>query len=213
MSGGSHSNALDTPSRTLDPGARPDLAAETWPATQATLHRWMQIVGKLRLQLSPPQNHYWHTALYVSGRGLTTSPIPFGSELFEVGFDFEEHQLVITTTWRRSARVALRPRSVADFYAEIMSALRGVGIEAQMWTTPVEIANPIPVEHDTVHSSYDPAAVHAFWRALIQAYRVLKRFRGRFLGKSSPVQFFCGSFDLAVTRFPGRRGPSGTDAL
>jgi hypothetical protein len=197
----------DAPDGAVKAADWPDLAAETWPATQATLHRWTQIVGKLRLQLSPPQNHYWHTPLYVSARGLTTSPIPFGSELFEVDFDFEEHELVIATSWRRSARAPLEPRSVADFYAETMSALRGLGIDVEIWTMPVEIADPIPFENDNVHASYDQAAVHAFWRALIQADRVFKRFRGRFLGKSSPVHFFWGSFDLAVTRFSGRRAP------
>jgi hypothetical protein len=129
-------HAPNTPNRTPKPWAWPDLSAQTWPATQATLHRWTQIVGKLRLQLSAPQNHYWHTPLYVSARGLTTSPIPFGSELFQVDFD-QEHHLLIATSWRRSARVPLAPRSVADFYAEMMSALRGLGIEVEIWATPV----------------------------------------------------------------------------
>jgi Family of unknown function (DUF5996)/BON domain len=171
------------------------------------------IVGKVRLRLSPPQNHFWHTALYVSERGLTTSPIPFGSELFQVEFDFREHQLLIATTWSRSARVALGPGSVADFYTDVMSALRGLGIDVEIWTTPVEMADRIPFEHDTVHASYDPAAAHAFWRALIQVHRVFERFRGRFLGKCSPVHFFWGSFDLAVTRFSGRRAPLWTGSV
>ena len=200
-------DAIDSPARMGDAAAWPRLPTETWLDTLATLHRWTQVVGKLRVELSPPQNHYWHTALYVSIRGLTTSPIPLGSELFQVDFDFLEHRLVVTTSWGGRATLALGPRSVADFYTEVIAALRRLGIEVRIWTTPVEIRDPIPFERDTVHASYDPSAVHTLWRALVQVDRVFKQFRGRFLGKSSPVHFFWGSFDLAVTRFSGRRAP------
>jgi hypothetical protein len=168
---------------------------------------WTQVVGKLRLALSPPQNHFWHSVLYVSTHGLSSSPIPYDSENFEVEFDFVEHQLSIETSWGQRQVVALEPKSVADFYAEVMSALRALGIAVSIWTRPVEVAEPIPFEQDRLHADYDPAAAHAFWRALIQVDRVFKQFRGRFLGKSSPVHFFWGGFDLAVTRFSGRRAP------
>jgi hypothetical protein len=187
--------------------AWPSLPPKTWPETQATLHRWTQVVGKLRLELSPPQNHYWHTTLYVSTRGLTTSPIPYGSELFQVDFDFLDHRLLIDTSWGRSEQVALEPRSVADFYTEVMAALRRLGIQVRIWTHPVEMPNPIPFEQDTALAAYDPAAAYAFWRVLVQVDHIFKQFRGRFLGKSSPVHFFWGAFDLAVTRFSGRRAP------
>ena len=196
-----------TPVSSLAAGAWPVLP-ETWPSTQATLHRWTQIVGKLRLKLSPPQNHFWHAALYVTPRGLTTSSMPYGSDFFQVDFDFLDHQLRIETSQGLSATVALEPRSVADFYAAVMAALRSLGIEVRIWTRPVEIADVTPFEQDTVHASYDREAVEAFRRALIQADRVFKQFRGAFLGKSSPVHFFWGSFDLAVTRFSGRRAPA-----
>ncbi len=188
----------------------PSLALDGLPETQATLHMWTQIVGKLRLALSPPQNHYWHSALYVSPHGLTTSSIPYGSDLFQIEFDLLSDQLEITTSWGESAAVALVPRTVADFYAETMATLRRLGIDARIRTRPVEIADPIPFEQDTVHASYDPAAARALWLSLVQADRVFKQFRGRFLGKSSPVHFFWGAFDLAVTRFSGRRAPMWT---
>jgi hypothetical protein len=178
-----------------------------WQATQQSVHRWTQIVGKLRLALSPQQNHFWHTALYVSSTGLSSSPIPWGSELFQVDFDFLAHQLKIVTSWGPSAAVALAPRTVADFYAETMSTLRGLGIDVAIWSTPVETADTLRFEQDSLHAAYDPAAAQAMWRVLIQADRVFKIFRGRFLGKSSPVHFFWGAFDLAVTRFSGRRAP------
>jgi hypothetical protein len=195
------------PSRPSTGGSWPSLPADTWPATRATLHMWTQVVGKLRLALSPPQNHFWHSTLYVSARGLTTSPIPYGADAFQIDFDFIDHRLLIQTSWGPSRSVALEPKSVAEFYAEVMSALRALGIEVSIWTHPVEIADPIPFEEDRVHTTYNQAAAHAFWRALMQADRVFKQFRGQFLGKSSPVHFFWGGFDLAVTRFSGRRAP------
>jgi uncharacterized protein DUF5996 len=184
----------------------PALPAE-WAQTQGTLHLWLQMLGKLRLAASPVQNHFWHSTLYVSTRGLTTSPIPYGSGLFEVEFDFRQHTALISTSWGQSASLKLKPESVAEFYAELMASLRKLGINLKIWTRPVEVADPIPFEHDTVHASYDPAAATVFWHALIQVDRVFKEFRGRFLGKSSPSHFFWGAFDLAVTRFSGRRAP------
>jgi hypothetical protein len=168
---------------------------------------WTQIVGKVRLALAPPQNHYWHSALYVSTTGLTTSPIPYRDERFEVDFDFLDHRLRIVTSWGAAQVMVLEPRSVADFYAEFFSALRALGIEVSIWPHPVEIADPIPFREDRVHAAYDADAARAFWRILTRADDVFKQFRGRFLGKSSPVHFFWGGFDLAVTRFSGRRAP------
>lgn len=168
---------------------------------------WTQIVGKLRLALSPPQNHYWHSALYVTGRGLTTSPMPFGADSVQIDFDFVEHFLRIETSRGGREILPLVPESVAEFYREVMDALRRLGVDVHIWTRPVEIADPIRFEQDELHKNYDRAAVIAFWRALAQADRAFKRFRGTFLGKSSPVHFFWGGFDLAVTRFSGRRAP------
>lgn len=187
--------------------AWPSFQMESWPDTQATLHMWTQIVGKLRLALSPPENHFWHSALYVTGRGLTTSPMPFGADALQVDFDFVEHCLRMETSRGGSEVVALAPKTVAGFYQEVIDALRTLGVDVHIWTRPVEVPDPIPFEEDEVHAAYDPVAVEAFWRALIQVDRVFKRFRGTFLGKSSPVHLFWGSFDLAVTRFSGRRAP------
>ena len=140
--------------------AWPSLSSrEAWPDTRATLHMWTQIVGKIRLALSPPQNHYWHSALYVSTHGLTTSPMPYGSELVQIDFDFLKHRLLIDTSWDASAEVRLEPRSVADFYADVMAAVHRLGIDVSIWATPVEVPDPVPFEQDTVHDSYDPAAV------------------------------------------------------
>jgi hypothetical protein len=164
-------------------------------------------VGKIRLALAPAQNHFWHSTLYVATRGLTTSPIPYGTGVFQIDVDLLDHRVLIDTSWKSSAAIDLGPRSVADFYAELMEALRALGIEVRIWTRPVEIEDVTPFEQDTAHASYDRAAVESFWRALLQADRVFKQFRGRFLGKSSPVHFFWGGFDLAVTRFSGRRAP------
>jgi hypothetical protein len=187
--------------------AWPSLQIATWPPTRASLHMWTQIVGKVRLALSPPQNHFWHSTLYVCARGLTTSPMPYRGELVQVDFDFLDHQLRFETSWGAGKSIALEPKPVADFYAEVMAALRGLGIEVHIWAKPVEIADPIRFDEDRVHAAYDADAAHAFWRALMQVDGVFKQFRGGFLGKSSPVHFFWGGFDLAVTRFSGRRGP------
>ncbi len=165
---------------------------------------WMQIVGKTRLALSPRQNHWWHVPLYVTSRGLTTSPIPFGNQTFEVEFEFLAHQLVIRTSSGGGRSMPLFPRSVADFYAEYMACLRSFGIDVKITLTPDEFDDTTPFDQDQHHASYDREYVDCFRRILINADRVLKEFRGRFLGKCSPVHFFWGSFDLAVTRFSGR---------
>jgi Family of unknown function (DUF5996) len=191
----------------LNQSSWPELPLESWQETCATLHMWTQVVGKVRLALSPRVNHWWEVALYVSSRGLTTSPIPYGDGIFEVQFDFMDHKLVIQTSWNSSKTLPLKPQSVADFYAEFMSALRSLGIEVKIWTTPVEVPNPIPFEKDTQHHSYDPEYANRFWKILISCDTVFKEFRARFIGKDSPVHFFWGSFDLCVTRFSGRRAP------
>ena len=178
-----------------------------WRETHDTLHMWMQIVGKTRLALAPRENHWWHVALYVSTRGLTTSPIPSGLRTFEIEFDFVDHQLFVKTSDGALGAIALRPRTVADFYREYLGVLAGVGIAVKLRPVPDEVAHAIPFPEDHVHASYDAAHAHRFFRMLVQADRVTKRFRGRFLGKSSPVHFFWGACDLALTRFSGRRAP------
>ena len=185
----------------------PPLPLAEWEATRATLHMWTQIVGKVRLALSPRVNHWWQVPLYVSARGLTTSAIPYGGCAFEIEFDFGGQYLAIRKTGQAETLVRLYPRSVADFYQEVMAALRATGIEVKIWPVPVEIANPIPFPDDRQHASYDPEYVNRFHRILLQADAILKEFRGRFIGKASPVHFFWGSFDLAATRFSGRRAP------
>ena len=190
-----------------DPTAWPPLPLADWESTRATLHMWTQIVGKVRLALSPPVNHWWQVPLYVSACGLTTSAIPYGDRAFEIEFDFAGQDLVIRKTGQASTLVRLYPRSVADFYHEVMAALRAMDIEVKIWPVPVEIANPIPFPDDREHASYDPEHVNRLHRILLQADAILKEFRGRFLGKASPVHFFWGSFDLAATRFSGRRAP------
>ena len=200
---------------TIDAGAGdpwPSLALAGWRDTYATLHLWTQIVGKTRLALTPLVNHWWNVTLYVSSHGLTTSPIPCAWRTFEVEFDFLAHVLEIRTSNGAIRTLALAPRSVADFYAEYMSALRELGIGATIWPRPVEVPDPIAFGIDRTHTSYDGDAAFRFWRALVQADRVFKQFRGRFLGKSSPVHFFWGGFDLAVTRFSGRAAPPRPDA-
>jgi hypothetical protein len=185
----------------------PELAYADWQDSCATLHLWTQIVGKIRLALAPPVNHWWHVPLYVTSRGLTTSPIPYGGRTFQIDFDFIDHVLRIATSDGRRDSLALVPRSVADFYKEIMGRLRALGLEVRIWPVPVEIADPIPFEQDQIHASYDPVQVNRFWRVLTQVDQVFAAFRGRFLGKASPVHFFWGSFDHAVTRFSGHGAP------
>ena len=192
-----------------DPSAWPDIPLASWSATCETLHRWSQIVGKTRLALTPLVNHWWNVTLYVTPRGLATSAIPCasGSRCFEIVFDFLAHRLTIETSDDRSETLALAPISVKDFYAEFKERLRRLGIEVRIWTMPSEIENAVPFDRDTVHADYDPVYVQRFFQAMLQSDRLLKQFRARFLGKASPVHFFWGSFDLAVTRFSGRRAP------
>src|SRR5580700_3539212 len=193
----------------------PELPLEAWQDTYATLHMWTQIVGKVRMALSPRVNHWWQVAFYVNARGLTTSAIPYGDGDFEIQFDFIEHELIIQTSWGASKTMELEPRSVAEFYAEFMAALRSLGIEVKIWTMPCEVPNPVRFEKDTQHASYDREYAHRFWRILVLCDIVFKEFRAGFIGKDSPVHFFWGSLDLCVTRFSGRRAPErpGADAV
>ena len=183
----------------------PDLPLDAWQDTCATLHMWTQIVGKIRLALSPRINHWWQVPLYVNSWGLTTSAIPYGDGIFEVQFDFIDHKLTIQTSWASSKTLALKPQPVADFYAEFMSALRSLGIAVKIWTMPSEVPNPVRFESDTQHAAYDPEYAHRFWQILVLCDTIFKEFRAGFIGKDSPIHFFWGSFDLAVTRFSGRR--------
>jgi uncharacterized protein DUF5996 len=185
--------------------AWPDLPYEAWRPTCFTLHMWTQIVGKVRLALAPHVNHWWQVPLYVSARGLTTTAIPYKEHNFECEFDFIDHVLIIRKSDGTSRTLKLAPKSVATFHAEFMAALRALGIEVRIWTMPVEIPNPVAFEKDTANASYDAASAARFWRVLQSVDSVLKEFRCGFIGKSSPVHFFWGSFDLAVTRFSGRR--------
>lgn len=185
----------------------PALPLASWQDTCATLHMWTQIVGKVRLALSPKINHWWEVPLYVNAIGLTTSPIPYADGIFEIQFDFIHHKLLIETNRATTKTLDLAPRSVADFYQEFMAALAALGIEVKIWKMPVEIPNPIPFDEDTVHASYDAEYANRFWRVLIGCDEVFKEFRAGFIGKASPSHFFWGSFDLAVTRFSGRRAP------
>lgn len=196
------------PSLTIDqPECWPVLRMKDWKETYGTLHMWTQIVGKVRLALTPLVNHWWNVPLYVSAKGLTTSRIPSGERSFELWFDFIRHQLVLETNEGVVKTLALAPRSVADFYSEFMAMLRSARIEVKIWRRPVEIPNPIPFDEDRVHASYDARSAEKFWRILLSVDSVFTEFRSRFIGKSSPVHFFWGSFDLAVTRFSGRRAP------
>jgi hypothetical protein len=187
--------------------AWPALPLEAWQDTYSTLHMWTQIVGKIRKTLTPLVNHWWNVTLYVTARGLTTSPIPYGAGTFEIHFDFIDHELEIQTCEGASKSIELSPRSVADFYEEVMASVRSLGIDVSIHASPDEVADPIPFAEDVTHKSYDPEFAHKFWRALVTVDCVFKEFRGGFIGKCSPVQFFWGSFDLAVTRFSGRRAP------
>jgi hypothetical protein len=190
-----------------DAAAWPPLPLAAWRDTYATLHMWSQIVGKTRLALSPAENHWWHIALYVTPRGLTTSAMPYGSRTLAVEFDFLDHHVYVRTSDGAVRALPLAPQTVAEFYAVYREALRSLELEVPIYPVPVEVETAIPFAEDRTHRAYDADAVQRWWRALVQADRVLKRFRGRFLGKQSPVHFFWGSFDLAVTRFSGRTAP------
>lgn len=185
----------------------PTLPLAEWEDTRATLHLWIQIVGKVRLGLAPMLNHWWQVPLYVSAHGLTTSAMPYAGGVVEITFDFQQHVLRIETSSGESRAVALAPRSVADFHRDVMAALRDVGVSVRITRFPNEIENAIPFEEDEIHASYDADSARRLWRALIDVDRVLHEFRGRFIGKSSPVHFWWGSFDIAVTRFSGREAP------
>lgn len=193
----------------------PALPFESWKDTLATLHMWTQIVGKVRLKLSPLVNHWWNVPLYVTARGLTTSAMPYQQRAIEVQFDFIDHKVGIESSDGRRVTLALQPQSVAQFYQRFMAALGELGVSAHIWTTPCELPNPVPFEKDYAHAAYDPEAAHKFWRILVWVNQVFHEFRGGFLGKSSPVHFFWGSFDLAVTRFSGRSAPErpGADSI
>src|SRR6184192_2201953 len=185
----------------------PALPFNEWQATAETLHMWTQIVGKVRLTLSPWINHSWHVTLYVTSRGLTTSPIPHELYTFEIDFDFIDHELRILKSDGAVRVFKLRPQPVAKFYREVMNALDEMELPVTINTTPNEIENPISFDQDDEHRSYDPEYANRFWHVLVQSDRVFKEFRSRFCGKCSPVHFFWGSFDLAVTRFSGRPAP------
>src|SRR5213592_3978593 len=185
----------------------PSLPFAEWKETAATLHMWTQIVGKIRLTQTPWTNHSWHVTLYLTTRGLTTSPVPHGLSTFEISFDFIDHQLRIDSSDGRRRAIELRPRRVADFYHAVMNTLAELELPVTINTTPNEIQEAIPFERDETHRSYDRDYANRFWRVLLQADRVFKNFRSRFCGKCSPVHFFWGSFDLAVTRFSGRPAP------
>jgi len=193
----------------------PELILEEWQDTLATLHMWTQIVGKIRLELTPLINHWWNVPLYVSARGLTTSPMTYENRIFEIEFDFIEHQLRINCSDGALTSLPLRPQTVADFYQELMRSLHDLGIDVKIWTMPVEVPAPysavreaIHFDQDQVHKSYDAEYANRFWRALVSIDDVFKQFRSRFIGKVSPVHFWWGSFDHAVTRFSGRTAPA-----
>jgi len=196
----------------LTPEPWPALPLEAWEDTRATLHMWTQIVGKVRLAQTPLVNHWWNVPLYVSARGLTTTAMTYGSTSFEMEFDFIDHHLEIKCSDGALRNIPLRPISVAAFYQETMSALNDLGLSVRIWKMPVEIPDPIPFDQDEVHKSYDPEYANKCWQVLKHADRVLQEFRSRFIGKCSPVHFFWGSFDLAVTRFSGRPAPARPDA-
>jgi len=187
--------------------AWPSLPLDGWRGTYATLHLWTQVVGKLALALSPLTNHYWNTALQITPRGLATLPLTVDQRIVTVTFDFLSHHLAVECSDGRHTTVSLEPRPVAEFYRLVMEALAQLDVRARIWTMPVEVPNPIRFEADALHHAYDPPAARACWQILVQIRRVLDAFRGRFVGKTSPIHFWWGSFDLAHTRFSGRRAP------
>ncbi len=191
----------------------PALPLETMQDTLTTLHLWTQIVGTIRLALSPMLNHWWQVPLYITPRGLSTSPMPPGSEILQIDFDFITHALQIQSSSGETRAFLLAGHSVASFYQDVMETLHSLGVNVKIWTVPVEVGEQIPFEQDEKHAAYDPEAAHRFWRALLQVDRVMKIFRGRFCGKASPVHFFWGSFDMAATRFNGRSAPPNANAF
>ena len=192
---------------TADMEIWPRLPLEEWQETKDTLHMWTQVVGKIRLAQTPLINHWWNVPLYVTPRGLTTTAMPYHERTFEIYFDFIAHELLIECSDGSTKSIALVPRSVADFYKIVMQALGELGIEVKIWTMPVEVENPIRFEDDYQHAAYDAEYANRFWRILVQTEKIFTEFRSHFIGKVSPVHFFWGSFDFAVTRFSGRRAP------
>ena len=198
---------MTNPAMTDQPECWPALPLDSWRETCATLHMWTQIVGKVRLGLTPLVNHWWNVPLYVSPRGLTTSNIPYGERSIEIRFDFVADKLVLECSDGLVKELPLRPMAVADFYREFKEMLRSAGVEVSIWRMPVEIPDPIPFDEDRVHAAYDAERAKTFWSILRSVDAVFYQFRSRFIGKVSPVHFFWGSFDLAVTRFSGRKAP------
>jgi len=193
----------------------PPLPLAGWKDTLATVHMWTQVVGKVRLRLCPLVNHFWNVAFYLTARGMTTSAMPYPGGTIEARFDFVDHKLLLETSDGRVSTISLKPQSVAEFYKKVMASVEELGVAVKIWTTPCEVPEPIAFEKDTVHAAYDAEAVHTFWRILVWVDQIFKEFRSGFLGKVSPVHFFWGSFDLAVTRFSGRRAPerAGADPI
>lgn len=200
---------MATPLTTSTPSLElwPSLPHQEWKPTYHNLHMWTQIVGKVRLALTPKINHWWHVPLYVTARGLTTSAIPYSNNPFEIQFDFLDHKLIIDCSDGAQKTITLGPCTVADFYKEFMAMLRALNVEVKIWPKPVEVPEPIPFAEDRLYHAYDADAAYRCWRILLSCDSVFKKFRGGFVGKNSPVHFFWGSFDLAVTRFSGRRAP------
>jgi hypothetical protein len=193
----------------------PPLPLEGWRPTYETLHLWMQIVGKIRLELTPRLNHWWNSTLYLTARGMTTSPMPYRDGSIEIRFDFIDHKLVIDTSWGATGGFDLGPQACADFYERLHAEMTRLGIEVKIWPVTCELPELIRLDQDRTHRSYDAGMVHRWWRATLSATMVLEEFRAKFVGKSSPVHFFWGSFDLAVTRFNGKRAPAreGADSI
>jgi hypothetical protein len=201
--------------RASDNEALPALPFDSWKDTLGTLHMWAQMVGKVRLKLCPLVNHWWNVPFYVTARGMTTSAMPYQQRAIEAQFDFIDHRLSIESSDGRVVTMALAPQSVAEFYKTFMAALGELGVNVNIWTVPCELPNPTPFEQDYAHASYDAEAAHKFWRIVVWVDEIFKEFRGGFQGKASPVHFFWGSFDLAVTRFSGRPAPErpGADTI
>jgi hypothetical protein len=185
----------------------PPLPLEAWRPTRDTLQMWMQIVGKIRLALSTPLNHWWHVPFYLTARGLTTSRMPYDERDLQIDFDFTSHELVFTASDGQRITIPLRARPVASFYGEVMATLARLRMPVHIWPVPVEVPDPIPFEEDQIHASYEPVQAHEFWRVLLAVERALERQRARFLGKGSPVHFFWGSFDLTMSLYSGRPAP------
>ena len=183
------------------------LPQEAWSDTAATLQLWLQIIGKIRMKLTPALNHCWNVTLYPTVRGLTTMPMEYDKRMLQIDFDFVDHQLALETDNGARRTIALEPMTVAAFYQRVMAELDGLGMPVKIWPTPCEVADPIPFEQDTTHKAYDAEYAQRFWRVLLQTTRVFQIFRARFIGKVSPVHLFWGAMDLACTRFSGRTAP------